>query len=284
LFDAEGLRPQKQYGQCFLIDRNLMDRLVATADLSGTETVLEVGPATGSLTEELLPRAKRVVACEIDRRLGEVLTQRLGGSENLTVIVGDVLAGKHEMAGEVLETLGPEAHLVSNLPYNIATPLISLCLQSSWRAMREPGSACRFDRLSFTVQKEVADRLAAAPGCGEYGPISVLISLLGSISPGPIVPATAFWPKPKIASRIVRIDFDPAAAKRIDDLPRLIEIVAAAFGHRRKQLGTIFRKGTQCISGERLTAAMESVGIDPSARCETIPPEQFATLARATGD
>ncbi|MHC4564104.1 MAG: ribosomal RNA small subunit methyltransferase A, partial [Planctomycetota bacterium] len=161
-----------------------------------------------------------------------MLSHRLGDNDNLTVVVGDVLAGKHAMAEGVVEALGPEAHLVSNLPYSIATPLISLCLQSSWRALRGQSGACRFDRLTFTVQKEVADRLVASPGSGDYGPISVLIALLASASPGPIVPATAFWPKPKIASRIVRIDFDPVAAERIDDLPRLTEIVAAAFGHR----------------------------------------------------
>ena len=275
LFDAEGLHPKKRFGQCFLIDGNLMDRLLEMTELTGNETVLEIGPATGSLTEDILPRAARVVACEIDTQLSEVLKRRLDDPK-LTVIVGDVLAGKHEGAEEALAAVRPVAHLVSNLPYNIATPVVALCLQLSWRAAHGDEAACRFDRLTFTVQKEVADRLAAGPGSKDYGPVSVLVSLLGKLELGPLVPATAFWPAPKVASRIVRIDWDPIAASRVDDLDDLTSLVQMAFGKRRKQIGAIFRATDRA---DTLLAAMAAAGVDPTSRPEQISPEQFLTMA-----
>jgi len=283
LFDAEGLHPKKRFGQCFLIDGNLMDRLLTMADLSGNETVLEIGPATGSLTEDLLARAARVVACEIDTQLSGVLRRRLGDDPKLTVIVGDVLAGKHEFAAEALAAVRPAAHLVSNLPYNIATPVVALCLQLSWRAARGDTDACRFDRLTFTVQKEVADRLAAGPGSKDYGPVSVLVSLLGKLELGPIVPATAFWPAPKVASRIVRIDWDPAAAERVADLGALTGLVQLAFSKRRKQLGAIARAIGDADRTGALLSGMASAGVDPTARPEQVSPEQFLALASAGG-
>ncbi len=281
LFEAEGLHPKKRFGQCFLIDGNLMDKLLEVADLSGKETVLEIGPATGSLTEDLLGRAGRVVACEIDTQLAGVLQRRLGEDPKLTVIVGDVLAGKHKFAESALAAVRPRAHLVSNLPYNIATPVVALCLQLGWRAARGDGDACRFDRLTFTVQKEVGDRLASGPGSKDYGPVSVLVGLLGKLELGPIVPATAFWPAPKIASRIVRIDFDPAGAERVEDLAALTELVQMAFSKRRKQLGAIVRAVGDAERVDALTAAMAAAGVDPTQRPEQVSPEQFLAMAKS---
>ena len=283
LFEAEGLHPKKRFGQCFLIDGNLMDRLLEMTELTGSETVLEIGPATGSLTEDLLPRAARVVACEIDTQLAGVLQRRLGDDPKLTVIAGDVLAGKHKFAEAALAAVRPAAHLVSNLPYNIATPVVALCLQLSWRAARGDAGACRFDRLTFTVQKEVSDRLAADPGSKDYGPVSVLISLLGKLELGPLVPATAFWPAPKIASRIVRIDWNPAAAERVADLDAVTGLVQLAFGKRRKQMGAIVRAIGDADRADSLVAAMAAAGVDPTSRPEQVTPEQFLAMATADG-
>ena len=280
LFDAEGIRPRKRFGQNFLIDRNLMDKLLELAALAGGETVLEIGPATGSLTEELLARAGRVVACEIDRGLADILTRRLGDDPKLTILRTDALAGKHALAAEVLAAASPTAHLVSNLPYNVAVPIVAECLASSWRATRGEGGAPRFDRLTFTVQKEVADRLTAGAGSGDYGPVSVLVTLLGKSTPGPIVPGSAFWPKPKVASRIVRIDFDAGGAADLPDLAALRGIVQLSFGQRRKKLGTIFRRQA---NGLALLAAAGEADVDVDARAERIEPQQFAAMAAAMG-
>ena len=278
LLDAEGLRPRKRFGQNFLVDRNLMDKLLELAELAGGETVLEIGPATGSLTEELLARAARVIACEIDRGLADVLTRRLGNHPKLTILRTDALAGKHALAPEVLAAASPTAHLVSNLPYNVAVPIAAECLASSWRAVSGEPGAPRFERLTFTVQKEVADRLTAAAGSGDYGPVSVLVSLLGKATAGLIVPASAFWPKPKVASRIVRIDFDAAAAADVGDLALLRGIVQLSFGQRRKKLGTILRHQA---GGSALLAAAGEADIDLDARAERIEPQQFAAMAAA---
>ncbi|RPI63097.1 MAG: ribosomal RNA small subunit methyltransferase A, partial [Planctomycetaceae bacterium] len=234
LLESAGLSPLKAFGQNFLIDHNLMGKLLEMANPSEAPVVLEVGPGTGSLTEELLKAAPRLVSVEIDHGLGRLLADRLGGEAKFTLIRGDVLADKHHISPEVLSAVGPTAHLVSNLPYNISVPLIAQCLTDSWQMLQpaHPTPLTRFDRLTFTVQKEVADRLLAGEGDEAYGPVSVIVGLLGRAVAGPIVPASAFWPKPSIASRIVRIDFDPTAAGQIRDVAVLGQIVNLAFSQR----------------------------------------------------
>ena len=277
ILDGAHLRPRKRFGQNFLIDKNLMAKVVELAAPSGDQTVLEVGPGTGSLTEELLERAARVVAVEVDRGLARVLADRMGDRAGFCLIVGDVLAGKHELSRKVTAACGERAALVSNLPYKIATPLVSLCLQSSWRAAAGAGG-CRFERLTFTVQKELAERLTASPGSAAYGPVSVLVALLGESQLGPALPAEAFWPSPKVASRAVRIDVRADLTNRVGDFDILAKVLATAFGQRRKQIGSIFRKKTSG-KDDRLWRGLEAAGIAPSLRAEQIPPRQFAAWA-----
>ncbi len=279
-----GFHPQKRFGQNFLVDKNLMTKLLELARLSGSETVLEVGPGTGSLTEELLSRTRRVVAVEIDRGLCKQLQQRLGDHKHLVLIRGDVLASKHAISSEVLHAVGSQAVVVANLPYNIASPFVAECLVSSWRAACGGTPACRFDSLTFTAQREVAQRMKAAAGSGAYGPISVLIGLLGRTSLGPIVPASAFWPRPKVASRIVRIDFDAPQAQRVVNIDVLTAVLNVTFTQRRKQIGSIVRSKRAKLllaGGESLACALTAAGIKATARPEEIPPEKFAALADA---
>jgi len=280
LLAEAGLAPRKRLGQSFLIDGNLMQRLVDTAELTQSDTVLEVGSATGSLTEALLARAGRVVAVEIDRGLARVLTDRLGGDPKLTILTGDVLASKHAISPDVLAAVGAEAALVSNLPYNIATPLIVECLASSWWAVHGCEGSCRFGRLVFTVQAEVADRISAEPGGRDYGPVSVVTSLLGEVSLVAAVPPSAFWPQPKVNSRIVRIDFDAPAAGQVPDLPLLQALLALAFGQRRKQIGSVFRKGNRGLDPAALIEALAGANVPPDTRPQRVTPEQFARMAR----
>lgn len=279
LLEQAGLAPLKRFGQNFLVDQNLMRALVDLAELAGDETVLEIGPGTGSLTEELLERAGRVVAVEIDNGLHELLSQRLGDRANLTLLHCDVLAGKHAIRPQVSAALGREASLVANLPYNIATPLIAQCLADSWRACR--GGGVRFDRLTFTVQREVADRLSAAPGSKDYGPVSVLVSLLGRLQPGPVIPATAFWPQPKVSGRILRIDFDAAAAGQVGDLDAVLDILRHVFTHRRKQFATALRRTNPPRSSDIMVEALAAAEIEPTCRPEEVSPAQYQALADA---
>jgi 16S rRNA (adenine1518-N6/adenine1519-N6)-dimethyltransferase len=277
-----GLSPNKRLGQCFMIDKNLLAKVVELAAPRADGTVLEVGPGTGTLTEELLDRADRVVAAELDRGLADVVRLRFADRDNFCLVEGDVLAGKHAMSPEVKSHLGEAAELIANLPYSIATPLIAQCLIESWRRVcaARADSVC-FSSLTFTVQQEVATRMFAAPGGRLYGPISVLIALLGRGTVGPAIPAGAFWPPPKIASRALRIDFDPDLAAQVADVAVLSEIVATAFGQRRKQVGSIFRKSSGSFAPDLLAAGLETARIDPSSRAERITPEQFRTLANA---
>ncbi len=275
-----GLSPLHRFGQSFLIDGNLMAKLLELADVTAEQTVLEVGAGTGSLTEELGDRAGSVVAVEIDRGLCRLLRDRLGGRENVTLIEGDALAGKSRLSPTVLAALPPTAHIVANLPFNIATPLVAECLACSWRALAGgPGEQRRFDRLTVTVQQEVADRLAAAPGGKDYGPVSVQVALLGSVQLGSALPPEAFWPRPKVASRIVRIDLDPAAAGRLTSLDALRNLLTLAFGQRRKQIGAIIRRSGEKASVERLENALSAAEVDPRSRGEAISPWQYLTMA-----
>jgi len=284
ILSGAGLSPNKRLGQCFMIDKNLLGKVLDLAgDIEG-RTVLEVGPGTGTLTEELIDRAGRVVAAELDHGLAEVIRLRLSDRDNFVLVEGDVLAGKHALSPAVKEQLGPSADLVANLPYSIATPLIAQCLTESWfAACRQCGDSVRFDSMTFTVQQEVASRMLAGSGGGNYGPISVLVALTGRGTVGPAIPASAFWPAPKIASRALRIDFDPELAGRVDDAEVLSTLVSAAFGQRRKQIGSIFKRPISSFSPELLASGLEAARIEPSNRAERIPPQQFRLLANAVG-
>ncbi len=283
-----GVRPRKTHGQSFLIDLNLMAKLVELAEIGPADTVLEVGAGTGSLTEELLERAARVVAAELDARLCALVRRRLGEGGNLTLICGDVLAGKHAIAPGVLAAVAPAARLVANLPYGIATPLVALCLGESWRSAAGRDGAVLFDRLTFTAQQEVADRLAAGPGGRPYGPVSVLTAAVARLTTGRAVPASAFWPRPKVATRMLRIDFDADRAGQLADVGTLQRLLALAFAQRRKQIGSILhrkpptgRRASPAFSPAALEAALAAGGIDPTARPQQIAPEQYVAAANA---
>ncbi|MCL2700746.1 MAG: 16S rRNA (adenine(1518)-N(6)/adenine(1519)-N(6))-dimethyltransferase [Phycisphaerae bacterium] len=317
LLDDFGLAPQKRFGQNFLFDQNLLAKVLELAELSPVETVLEVGPGTGSMTEELLVLAGRVVAVEIDKGLHRLLESRLGGRANLTLLHEDVLAGKHEISPAVLAALGDRAVLVSNLPYNIATPLVAQCLVTSWRSstgilpVRRMGvspmsaqpveetstskpdhhgqdargthgrdaRATLFSRLIFTVQAEVADRFLAEPGTPQYGPISILVSLLGRTHLGPTVPNTSFWPRPQVVSRIVRVDFDADRAAGVLDVPALKALLSISFNQRRKQLASVARRKHSAFEPDELLAALDAAHIDHTLRAEDVGPAQFLQVA-----
>lgn len=300
--------PQKRFGQCFLIDLNQMQKVLEFANLPQdcSAKVLEIGPGTGSLTEELIPRSTKVVAVEIDRKLTPLLRSRLitgdtgcstGDSEQIeevtdsakkrtwrvdraekfVLIEGDILAGKTKIAPVVLGELGTSARLVANLPFNIATPLIAECLLESWRAVTGIGGV-RFDSMTFTVQQEVAERFSATTG-REYGQVSVIIALLGKITLGPIISPSAFWPKPKVASRIVHIEFDPKTAARVQDSDTLQALLRMTFTQRRKCLSSTSKGRGAAFAPVRFAAALGRTNIDPSVRADQLLPEAYRDLA-----
>src|SRR5688500_8352772 len=223
LADA-GTGPRHRFGQNFMIDQNLV-RLVAEAGrIAAGDVVVEVGPGTGTLTEELLSRGADVVAVEIDRDLAKLLRERFENEPRFKLIEGDALSSKHALNEELVQVIaaarGRPIKLVANLPYNIASPLIIELL------------ILGIDQLVFTVQKEVADRLRAAAGSDAYGPLSVMAQLLARVELLRTLPPQAFWPPPKIDSALVRMT-------RIDDGKTED---AAAFGRFVQKLFSFRRK------------------------------------------
>ena len=255
-----------------------MAKLVELAQPAG-QFVVEVGAATGSLTEELLPLAGGVLAVEMDSTLADILRRRLGGRDDLTVLECDFLAGKHAIAPAVVDALpGGGVGLVSNLPYNVAVPVIINCLLASWRAVKQAG-AVRFDRLTFTVQRELAGRLTAPPGSTAYGPAAVWVALLAEVTEGRSVPPQAFWPRPKVNSQMLRLDFDAAAAGKLHDAELLSAALAATFRHRRKRISTTCRTRGFPFAADVFVESMVEAGVDPASRPHQVGPDGFRTIA-----
>lgn len=257
-----GLSASKALGQNFLFDAQLLDRIARIpGDLLGAE-VLEVGPGPGGLTRALLARGARVVAIERDRRclpaLAELAEAYPGG---LRTIEGDATA----IDARALFDARP--HIVSNLPYNVGTPLLVGWLSADW--------APWWQSLTLMFQREVADRIVAAPGSGAYGRLSVLSQWRSTPRLALPVHRSAFTPPPKIASAVVHIV--PAAAPEGVRLPRLEALTAAAFGQRRKML----RQSLRGLPGA--LEALEAEGIDPTRRAETVGVGEYVALARRMG-
>ena len=256
-------QPRHRFGQNFMIDQNLV-RVVAEAGLIAKgDLVIEVGPGTGTLTEELLERAGQVVAVEIDRDLAAMLRTRFADRGNFILIEGDALAAKHALSAELLAALGrampgQPRKLVANLPYNIASPLIIELLIAG------------VDLLAFTVQKEVADRLRAPAGGDDYGPLSVMAQLLAKVEMLRTLPPQAFWPAPKIDSALVRL----TRADRLGDRAAEFTVfVHALFSYRRKMLRKALAQ-----AGYQADALLAATGLEGNRRPEEFTPEQLLAL------
>ncbi len=249
------LRPvKKEYGQHFLVDRNILDVIGRLAELGPDDVVLEIGPGQGVLTRYLADRVRRVHAVEIDRALEPALT---GLGDNVDVVFGDALR---------LELPQDATKLVANLPYNIATPLVVESLDG----------LANVRLWGVMVQREVADRFFAQPGTKEYGAVSVLVQLAAERTGFHPVSRTVFRPQPNVDSALV--------AFRRTDLPadygRVKELVTAAFAHRRKTLpNSVAQAGL--AAREEAAAALAAIGRPAETRAEALAPGEFVALAGA---
>lgn len=278
LLALRGIRPKHRLGQNFLHDHNILRILLDTAHAGGAfrapepsePLVLEVGPGTGALTELLLDRGARVVACEIDRDMIDILRERVmpRAHGRLVIVEGDCLSGKQSLSPSLRRALGDAAAftLVSNLPYASATPLIATLLAHH--------PECR--GLFVTIQREVADRLMASPRSDAYGPLTVTASLLARVERVAEVAPRCFWPAPEVASAIVAIrpfaEADrPEVLRRPDQVLRFNRFVTAVFSRRRKQLGSVIGRETALPPGVRSTQ-----------RAEELSPTQWLELWRIT--
>jgi 16S rRNA (adenine1518-N6/adenine1519-N6)-dimethyltransferase len=256
---AHGLMAKKSFGQHFLLDLNITRKIARLADVGAGDVVIEVGPGPGGLTRALVETGAEVIAVEKDERFRPLLEELAAASgDRLTLVMGDALAvDEAGLAG------GRPAHLVSNLPYNVGTPLLIKWLTGPWT----PAS------LTLMFQKEVADRIAARPGGSAYGRLAVIAQATCEARVVMDAPARAFTPPPKVDSAVVRLTprADRPAPERLDALQRL---TAAAFGQRRKML----RASLKPLGGETLATA---AGLDPQARAETVDVAGFLRLADA---
>lgn len=261
-----GRRPppvRKSLGQHFLSDRRILEKIVDALDPGNHDTVVEIGPGRGTLTEVLRERAGRVVAIEYDRALAAMLRDRYAGT-NVSIVEADVLSvDLHEAAG------GPFI-LVGNVPYYITTPIL-------FHALRRP----RALRSVVLVQKEVAERMEAPPGDKTYGALSVNVQALARVEIVMRVAPGAFSPPPKVESAVVRVVprtdpvVEPAEEKSFS------EFVLAAFGMRRKQMQRVLREIT-ASGADAAKEVLTRLDIEPALRPESLTPEQFAAVFRAT--
>lgn len=255
---------RKSLGQHFLTDRAILARIADGLDATGVETIVEVGPGRGALTEHLLPRAGKLVAIEYDRALAARLREQYAPEPKVRVVEADVLASP------LADVAGTDDFLLAgNVPYYITTPIL-------FHALRPP----RARRAVFLVQKEVADRLVAPPGTRSYGALSVNVQAIANVSRLFRVPAGAFHPPPRVESAVVRVEprNDPVIAPEEEE--RFRAFVQGAFGFRRKQMGRVLRSLCDVTPNVAL-AMLSAAGIDPSARPETLAPADFAGLLRA---
>ncbi|NOT00427.1 MAG: ribosomal RNA small subunit methyltransferase A [Phycisphaerales bacterium] len=277
LLDAAGLKPQRRLGQNFLIDGNLMNRLLDAAELTPSDIVLEIGPGTGSLTDHLVTSTRHVVAIEFDRGLHQIVAARFASAANLTLIHGDVLETKNRINPHVddamraaLDPRPGSCALVSNLPYQVATPLLVNLLLAPYR----------MDRFCFTVQREVAERLTASPATRDYGPVSVVVQSVCDIERIASLPPHVFWPRPAVDSTMLRVrrrsDALPDSTTPTDPLPlaAFAAIIRSLFAHRRKTI----RFSIAHAFGDAVCEAV-STDFDLAARPERLDVPQWIALA-----
>lgn len=262
------VRARKSLGQNFLVDRNYQQRIVAALEAGPDDTVLEIGPGTGALTDHLAGAVRRLVAIEKDDALAAALQQRFAGRADVEIVNGDALAV------ELVALLGSpgEARIIGNIPYNITSPLIFRMLEREHRPRR----------LVFMVQKEVADRIVSPPGDRQYGALSVGVRTVAQVERLFVVPRGAFRPVPNVDSAVLRIDpFRPSPLTAADE--RDVRTLArVAFGWRRKQLQRILRDAAEYgLDADAVAALLAPFEISPAARPETLAPEDFVALARA---
>jgi len=276
-----GLRPLSRFGQNFLIDLNLVDLIANAAELRPTDVVLEIGTGVGSLTQRLSDRAGAVLTVEIDNHLFELADEEVGGRPNVKLIHGDALKNKNTLRpelmrhiGDAMRRIGPESRflLVANLPYNVATPIISNLLLES------PPP----DAMVVTIQKELADRMMAVPSTKDYGALSVWVQALCDVSLVRLLSPKVFWPRPKVDSAIIRLDLVPERREAFVDLKDFHQTVRSLFFHRRKFLRSVVISATKGrLDKSQVDEVLRSLGHGETARAEELPVPEIVALAEA---
>jgi len=260
-----GVRPHKKFGQHFLVDPTAIDRMLASARIDPEDTILEIGPGLGALSETLAERAARLYLVELDTILADRLRERFARDQRVQVITADFLG--RDLAATFPE---PTIQVVASLPYNVATPILFRLLE--YRR--------KFSQVTVMLQKEVAERLSATPGTKAYGVPSVLTQLYATVTTVCTVGARSFFPAPKVESQVVRLVFQEAPRVAVSDEDLFRRVVKAAFAQRRKTL----RNALRAAQYEDLDAVSARTGLDLQRRGETLSLEEFAALANVLAE
>ncbi len=260
---------QKKFGQNFLIDPHVLDKIVRAAGVAGDDCVLEIGPGIGTMTQYLAERARHVVAVEIDRNLIPILAETLEGYDNITILNDDILKVDINELARVYNQSRP-LKVVANLPYYITTPIIMGLLESQ----------VPVDNITVMVQKEVADRMQAGPGSKDYGALSLAVGYYAKPYIAANVPPNCFMPRPNVGSAVIRLTRHQKPPVEVKDPGLMFRLIRASFNQRRKTLQNGLNNSPEVpFSKEMIGAAIESLGLPPSVRGETLTLEQFAGLS-----
>ena len=258
---------QKKYGQNFLIDTRVLNKIIAAAEITEDDCVLEIGPGIGTMTQYLAERAGEVVAVEIDRNLIPILEETLSAYENVAIINQDIL--KMDVKG-LAEERGKPLKVVANLPYYITTPII-MGLFENHVPLRN---------VTVMVQKEVAERMQAGPGKKDYGALSLAVQYYAKPEIVANVPPNCFIPRPNVGSAVVRMERYETPPVQVEDEEKMFAVIRAAFNQRRKTLANSLANAQELgISRERTVQALERMGLPATVRGEALSLEQFAELS-----
>jgi 16S rRNA (adenine1518-N6/adenine1519-N6)-dimethyltransferase len=276
-FEQVGIRPRTKHGQNFLIDLNLLRLLFETAQIDQRDVVLEVGAGTGSLTALMARSAAAVVSVEVDPRLHQLAAEELVDFDNVTLLCRDALANKNTLHPALLEAVRSRLDeaptrrfkLAANLPYHIATPVISNLLACE----------CPPATMTVTIQKELADRIVARPSTKDYGALSVWVQCQCEVELVRVMPPTAFWPRPKVHSAIVQIRLCDDWRRRIGDLAFFHSFVRAMFFHRRKLLRSVIHSAYKEQLGKvDVDRMISGLGLGETTRAEELDVSAFLRL------
>lgn len=260
---------QKKYGQNFLIDTNVLDRILRAAEIASEDCVLEIGPGIGTMTGRLAECAREVLAVEIDRNLVPILQETLSAYSNVTIINDDILKVDICRLAEE-KNAGRPIKVVANLPYYITTPIIMGLFEG-----RAP-----LESITVMVQKEVADRMQAGPGTKDYGALSLAVQYYAQPKVVANVPPNCFLPRPTVGSAVIRLTRYGAPPVQVKDEGKMFALIRASFNQRRKTLmNSIHNAPGLLVPKERTARVLDEMGLPPTVRGEALTLGQFAEIS-----
>ncbi len=260
---------RKKYGQNFLVDKSMLEKIVSAADLNGDDTVLEIGPGIGTMTQYLAEAAGKVIAVEIDDKLIPILKDTLSEYDNVRIINNDILKIDLNALVEEENDTRP-IKVVANLPYYITTPIIMALLER-----RLPVKS-----ITVMVQREVADRMQVGPGTKDYGALSLAVKYYARPEIVAIVPPECFMPRPAVASAVIRLSLYEEPPVRVRDPEYMFRIIRASFNQRRKTLANgLSNDASLHLTREKVTGALRDMGKSETVRGETFTLDEFAALS-----